>query len=264
MQTPKENVTDDLIFDVGMHKGEDTKYYLSLGFRVLAVDADPNMIELAKKTFVPYLSSGRLALLNVAISDKDDQEADLYISEQSEWNSLKRQVSDRKHSLREVIRVKTRTLPSIMSEFGVPHYCKIDIEGYDSTCLQSLSGVEPLPEFISVESECLGEHEKITEEQALETLVELKNLGYSKFKLVRQEDLTVLERENHSSTEQSVLSRPSYNFPRGSTGPFGNFLDSEWLGYEAAKKTLLYNRRRYFKFPYATNYGFWCDWHAGF
>ena len=32
---------DDLIFDVGFHKGEDTEFYLKKGFPVVAADANP-------------------------------------------------------------------------------------------------------------------------------------------------------------------------------------------------------------------------------
>ena len=33
---------ENLIFDIGFHKGEDTLFYLLKGYRVIAVDADPN------------------------------------------------------------------------------------------------------------------------------------------------------------------------------------------------------------------------------
>ena len=32
---------NDVIFDVGMNNGDDTAYYLHLGCRVVAVEADP-------------------------------------------------------------------------------------------------------------------------------------------------------------------------------------------------------------------------------
>jgi 16S rRNA A1518/A1519 N6-dimethyltransferase RsmA/KsgA/DIM1 with predicted DNA glycosylase/AP lyase activity len=37
--TPKHK---DLIYDVGMHHGEDTEFYLRKGFRVVAFEADPD------------------------------------------------------------------------------------------------------------------------------------------------------------------------------------------------------------------------------
>ena len=38
----------DLIYDVGMHKGEDTELYLKKGFRVIAFEADPDLVASAR------------------------------------------------------------------------------------------------------------------------------------------------------------------------------------------------------------------------
>ena len=38
------NHEQDLIYDVGMHNGDDTAYYLHKGFRVIAIDANPAMV----------------------------------------------------------------------------------------------------------------------------------------------------------------------------------------------------------------------------
>ena len=35
----------DLIYDVGMHKGEDTEFYLSKGFKVVGFEADPDLTQ---------------------------------------------------------------------------------------------------------------------------------------------------------------------------------------------------------------------------
>ena len=43
INTPKHK---DLIYDVGMHKGEDTEFYLRKGFRVIAIEADPDLVSL--------------------------------------------------------------------------------------------------------------------------------------------------------------------------------------------------------------------------
>jgi hypothetical protein len=36
-------ITYDLIFDIGAHRGEDTEYYLRRGFRVVAVECEPSI-----------------------------------------------------------------------------------------------------------------------------------------------------------------------------------------------------------------------------
>jgi len=35
---------NDLVYDVGMNNGDDTAYYLSLGFRVIAIEANPELV----------------------------------------------------------------------------------------------------------------------------------------------------------------------------------------------------------------------------
>ena len=40
-----------LILDLGMNNGDDTAYYLTRGFRVVALDANPALCEGARKRF---------------------------------------------------------------------------------------------------------------------------------------------------------------------------------------------------------------------
>lgn len=290
----------DFIIDIGMHKGEDTGYYLMRGYNVLAVDADPAMIELAKKNFKNEYQKGQLQLLNAAISDKDGGTVTFNLSENTLWNSLKENIADRANLGKNAITVPTRTLTSLVAEYGAPYYCKIDIEGYDEVALQTLKTATELPEYISVESECVAEGETISDEQALATLYRLKELGYSRFKLVDQTSLRVLnpDEDLHTSSENILKFQKSnlalkvlrkvqsslgmrgdisqdnlnvrkdlekqfnYFFSVGSSGPFGEDLAGNWLDFENAKKTLLKHRADYFKLENAVSYGFWCDWHA--
>mgnify|MGYP000904973017 FL=1 len=45
------NYQNDLIYDVGFHKGEDTRVYLREGFKVIAIEANPLLAEEGKKNF---------------------------------------------------------------------------------------------------------------------------------------------------------------------------------------------------------------------
>ena len=297
----KFNTMDSkLILDIGMHRGEDTAYYLQRGYTVVAVDADTNLIELAKTKFKKAYDNRQLVLLNYAVSDKEGEKVMFNISGNTIWNSLKQNIADRANMAKDSIMVTTKTLPSIIEEYQVPYYCKMDIEGYDEICLRTLKYAKGLPTFISVESECVGENETITDEQALGTLYALKELGYTKFKLVDQTSFRVLtlEEDFHTSEDralkflsqsftarakrkiQSVLGLAGdmdatyfkerkaiqkqfkYNFIVGSSGPFGNDLKGEWQDFATAKQTLLKHRQDYFKLNSAVSYGFWCDWHA--
>ena len=288
-------IKNDLIIDVGMHRGEDTSYYLKKGYNVIAIDADPNTLKYVNKKFNKEVKKKKLRILNYAIADVDDLQMDFNISELSLWSSLKKDIANRNKLAKDTVKVECKTLKTIFKTYGTPYYCKIDIEGYDELCLQTLSSLNILPTFISVESECVGENEILTEEQSLGTLIRLKELGYTKFKLVDQTSLEVLKKDEdfYSHAKMLRFRKPSlktkifnkiskilgigtqtssyrdqlnkkfdHNFFIGSSGPFGNDLDGEWSDYESAKECLLKHRKDYFKLQDSVNYGFWCDWHA--
>ena len=58
----------ELIIDVGVNDGRDTAFYLHRGFRVVAIDANPEMIAQCAKTFSDAIRAKRLTLLNVGIA----------------------------------------------------------------------------------------------------------------------------------------------------------------------------------------------------
>ena len=57
-----------LIFDVGMHKGEDTDYYLRRGFNVVGIEANPELAELCKIRFQDAIARERLHIVEGAIA----------------------------------------------------------------------------------------------------------------------------------------------------------------------------------------------------
>ena len=57
----------DLVFDVGLHKGEDTEFYLEKGFRVVAFEADPDLAAHCRERFAAQLREGRLVIVEGAI-----------------------------------------------------------------------------------------------------------------------------------------------------------------------------------------------------
>jgi hypothetical protein len=61
----------DVIYDVGMNNGDDTAYYLSLGFRTVAIEANPELVKQAKARFAREVASGRLIILNIGIADRE-------------------------------------------------------------------------------------------------------------------------------------------------------------------------------------------------
>jgi hypothetical protein len=143
-----------------------------------------------------------------------------------------------------------------MADHGVPHYMKVDIEGYDYLCVRALDP-KNLPKYISVELD--REHDLVAE---------LHQLGYQQFKILNQLTFTgsmpiaqdeiglrllrkasskfpplgrLLRGEALSSRLRRVdfdsfLDGFEYDFPEGSSGPFAEETSGPW--YSAADLSL--------------------------
>ena len=149
-------MADEIIYDVGAHKGEDTEFYLKKGFAVVAIEAIPELCASLEQKFSKFLLEGQLKILNVAVSTMAGP-VDFYIDEKMgngtsnpDWVARNRFLGGGKTRK---ISIATRPLVDIIKEYGVPRYCKIDIEGNDLDALKSLIGSPETPPFISVESE---------------------------------------------------------------------------------------------------------------
>jgi FkbM family methyltransferase len=179
----------DLIYDVGFHHGEDTAFYLEKGFRVVAFEAHPLLAEKGRVLFADAARDGRFTMVEGAIIGAADwtagkREVPFYVNDDmtavgstdQSWTDrfAKRGATTRRVSVAAVDFVDClRTL-------GVPHYMKIDIEGSDRFCLESLRHVAERPDFLS------WELERIDISRAHSELDLLVSLGYDAFHIVQQ------------------------------------------------------------------------------
>ena len=126
---------EELIYDIGFHKGEDTLFYLLKGYNVVAVDADIELIEEGKSSFKEYIDNGRLILLNYAITNESDEDINFFISQNTLWNSTNGAVASRQGNKTLKKKVRSKRLDDLFREYGMPFYCKIDIEGNELNAL---------------------------------------------------------------------------------------------------------------------------------
>lgn len=280
--------TAKLIYDIGMHNGDDTAYYLHQGHRVIAIEPDPSLVSKATSRFSGPLSTGQLTILNVAIASQDGH-MDFWINDDNSLlNSFNHAMATREGARAHVIRVETRSIGSIITEFGIPDYLKVDIEGYDLVCVNGLSP-SALPPYISVESEAVGEGEALDDQRALATLEALSKLGYCKFKLIAQHDFWPLTGSGAQMLYRKVVQSASggrlgrfglamigsrltpqtrlvktvgYSFPAGSSGPWGDDALGAWMDYAFARRAYMKSRRWHFRYISPSPFSFWCDWHA--
>lgn len=130
----------DLAFDVGANVGNHTEILLSLGARVVAFEPQPMCArEIAAR------ASNRLTVIQKAVGSVEGT-ANLYLSSNSteqasllsEWQSFPRKGT---------LNVSITTLDKAIEQFGVPAFCKIDIEGFEPDALSGLSHKIPALSF---------------------------------------------------------------------------------------------------------------------
>lgn len=222
------NIDDNLIFDLGLHKGEDTDYYLKRGFRVVSVEADIDLVKLNQARFSEYLTNGKLNIIYGAISDTEESQITFYKNTKvSIWGTTVKSWALRNSSLGAdsiEVTVSVVRLSDLFKEYGIPYYLKIDIEGMDLVALKTLLNFETRPKYISIESEKV-EFSKLVEEFDV-----FEALGYNEFSLVQQSGLHKLK-VPIGSTEGELI---DYSFERGSSGLFGTDLQTEWVDREQA------------------------------
>ena len=79
----------DLIYDVGFHHGEDTEFYLTKGFKVVAIEAHPGLCQAGREKFAHEIESGRLTLLNIAVAETSGP-VSFFESDNDVWGSIRR------------------------------------------------------------------------------------------------------------------------------------------------------------------------------
>lgn len=232
----------DLIYDIGMHKGEDTRYYLKKGYKVVAVEANPALVAAANAELAAYIKTGQLIILNVGIAATEGSLTFYRNDHELEWSSFDKAIGTRDNTPYTQMQVPCTTIDSILAQYGIPYYMKIDIEGYDPICINGIKSSENAPTYISCEA------------SSIECLDALISKGYTQFKLINQArnftpfDLA-LEKNAISNFIQQKWNRAKirlqqylpfkYNF--GTSGPFGEDTSGPWRNAD-------YIRSAYFQF----------------
>jgi FkbM family methyltransferase len=214
---------ETLIYDVGAHKGEDTEFYLKKGFRVIAIEAMPEFCESINNRLSEYVKSGALTVLNLAVSNSSGN-IEFYVDDRvSVWGTTNPDWVERNKSMGagtgRTFTVRAAKLADLMTEHGIPRYCKIDIEGNDLEALASLESISEPPKLVSIESE------KVSWKSLIKEFETFEKLGYRKYKIVDQSLISMQRCPNIAKEGKFV----DWRFQDGSSGLFGNELPGTWL-----------------------------------
>jgi len=224
-------VQNDLIFDVGMHRGEDSWIYLNKGFRVVAFEADPDLVQKCKEQFPDELASGQLTIVEGAIIEDTSQKTVTFFKNPvaTIWGTVNADWAARNERMGwESVEITVPVVDFVkaIEEYGVPHYLKIDIEGADTVCLDSLRHFQNKPNYLSIESS------KTSIEEIDNELKILTDLGYDAFKAVQQatHNKKPLPNPPLEGTKQVDF------IPQDSSGLFGRELQGEWKDLKGIRK----------------------------
>ncbi len=219
-----------LVVDVGMHRGQDTAFYLAKGFTVLAIEANPQLAEAGTERFAAEIRDGRLEVLNVAIADEQGT-IDFFVSDREGWGSARKDWADSRAALgieSHVVTVPAETVAGVMAGRERPHYMKIDIEGADAACVRALAEA-PKPLYLSVECDPMDQAETLA---MIDHLVEY---GYTGFKLINQA-LNPDQRPPNPPREGNFA---DMRFDEYSSGLFGEETPGDWLASEEIRDLYL-------------------------
>jgi Methyltransferase FkbM domain len=197
------------------------------------------------------------------------------VASNHQWSSFSHEVASRRGmEVVETVRVQCMPLSTILRQHGIPDYIKIDIEGYDLYCLESMSKDET-PAYISVE---------FAHGKELQLLDRLLEFGYARFKLLNQvtytDRRTIFQDEIFSKVARrlyrlaplrplirSLLPRSDFDtfieqfdwtFAEGGSGPFGEQTFGPWISSEEVLRRHA-NLSKLYKRAGVT---FWWDLHA--
>ena len=214
----------NLIFDFGFHLGHDSAFYLEKGFTVVALEADPKLIERGNKRFVDAIERGQLTLINKAVGSGGGTTTFFIHPTKKDWSSCLREMAESDGSTAQSITVEQTSLPELCAEYGVPRYLKVDIEGHDVLVARQLSMLDVQPTFVSFES---------GKKQYAELFCWLWAAGYRSFQLVNQANNIGRTRCERNT---KVEGRPiNYEFSAFSSGFFGDDLaEGRWLSLSDA------------------------------
>jgi FkbM family methyltransferase len=211
-----------LIYDVGCHKGEDSDFYLKKGFKVVGVEANPFRCKEIKRRFSNQMADGSFVLVEKAIAEQAGEVSFFSNDKVSEWGTTNPEWARKfeylgASSTKSI--VPAVTFSSILEQYGIPYYLKIDIEGNDLLCLKGLLSFSERPQFVSLESEKRSWFALRAEMNLFE------QLGYSKFKIVDQ-GLVPLQKPPNPPREGQFV---DHQFELDSSGLFGKELPGPWL-----------------------------------
>ena len=139
---------DQVCFDIGANMGSNTDLFLSTGANVIAFEPQQQCFDVLISKFK---NNPRVTVEKVAVGEINSQKT-LKISNESQISTfsdefIKAYSHQTQFNWNGMEDVEMKTLDTLIQKYGVPDFCKIDVEGYEPQIFTSLSYNIPLTSF---------------------------------------------------------------------------------------------------------------------
>jgi FkbM family methyltransferase len=136
---------DDLCFDIGANIGKKSRLFLALNAKVIAFEPQTECFKFLNKINSRNFSyhtfgvgskneTRKLQLANhLEVATFSNKMIDFYTTDSLQWEKQEE--------------VVVKKLDTLIKEFGIPNFCKIDTEGFELDILTNLSYAIPIIEF---------------------------------------------------------------------------------------------------------------------
>jgi FkbM family methyltransferase len=168
----------DLCFDIGAHTGNHSKVWQQLNARVVIIEPQPVFAEHLRKKFNSYPS---VVILQQAVAEREGVKI-LNINSSNptistidaNWKTVINNYDNSREIWDEEIEVVAITLDNLIGRYGMPSFCKIDVEGSEEKVLEGLSHKLPALSF---------EFFPTTPERSIACIERLERLGLYRYNL---------------------------------------------------------------------------------
>lgn len=204
-----------IIYDLGANSGDNLPYFLSRADIVVAVEANPALVDVIQQKYGRAIALGRLRVVHCALADVTSDLIPFFISKSDSHVSALAPAVNRHSSGFERIEVPAMRIVDLITEHGYPAYVKSDLEGHDPIVLRQLFDAGVYPDYVSAEAHTLMPFSLMEDSGR-----------YNSYQIM---NARTFHRLPLQCVDQQITGFDVFQFHEGTSGPFGKDIPSPWM-----------------------------------